>query len=396
MSAGDFQLPNWTVLGRAAACGHKDVVKLLLSKGADINIENPQGLTPLHRAAYHGTRDMVKIFLDNGAEPNRADRDGRTPLHWAALRARSAALRDSDSYHVYKLLLEYGADPDRRDENNRTAFQYKDGLDFIGHTQHCSVQSREPAARRKSEISLESTVASLHTHHCPEQSRETMELCTIDTLFYKNVPHIIEKIFFSMDKESFLACCNVSKTWKKTLTSEAFQKQRKFMFHEEILMLEKELLEASQKGETENVRRIMSIGLVDVNNMRRNIPHWTILGMAATCGHKDVVELLLDKGADPNMKNPNGLTPLHRAAYHGKLDLVKMLLDNGAEPNRVDSDGRTPLHWAALRIRTAALRDSDSKLVYKLLLEYGDRKDRNNRTADEDGLDCIGLPKNYQ
>ena len=216
-----------------------------------------------------------------------------------------------------------------------------------------------------------------------------MDPCTIDKLFYKNVPHIIEKIFFSLDKESFVSCCKVSKTWKKTLTSESFQKQRKFMFQGEILKLELELLEASKKGKTENVRRIMSLGLVNVNNMKMKHPNWTILGKAAAYGHIDVVKLLLNKGADPNMENLNGLTPLHRAAYHGTRDMVKLLLDNGAEPDRADRDGRTPLHWAALR-------EYDSKGVYKLLLNGGadpEVRDANNRTAVqyEDGLDYIGL-----
>ena len=47
-------------------------------------------------------------------------------------------------------------------------------------------------------------------------------------------------------------------------------------------------------------------------------------------GHKDVVQLLLDRGAEPNKGASNGVTPLHMAAYHGHRDIVGILLDNGA------------------------------------------------------------------
>ena len=199
--------------------------------------------------------------------------------------------------------------------------------------------------------------------------RRRMYPCAFDVLFYKNVPHIIEKIFFSLDYETFTSCCMVSKVWKETLTSMTFQSQRK-IFHEELLKEELELLEASRWGKIGKVRRLLSTGLVDVNNM--DLTNWTILGKAAAYGHKDVVDLLLSKGADPNMENTNGLSPLHRAANHGSKDVVKLLLGKGAEPNKTDRDGRTPLHWAALR-------NFDG--VAKLLLNTGAELDK----ADKDG-----------
>jgi ankyrin repeat protein len=62
--------------------------------------------------------------------------------------------------------------------------------------------------------------------------------------------------------------------------------------------------------------------------------------------HKDVVELLLAKGADVNSKDNNGNRPLHWAAEMGCEDVVKLLLANGADVNARDYNGFTPLHWA--------------------------------------------------
>ena len=41
------------------------------------------GPTPLHWAAHFGLRDVVKLLMDKGAEPDKKDLQGRTPLQWA-------------------------------------------------------------------------------------------------------------------------------------------------------------------------------------------------------------------------------------------------------------------------------------------------------------------------
>jgi ankyrin repeat protein len=45
----------------------------------------------------------------------------------------------------------------------------------------------------------------------------------------------------------------------------------------------------------------------------------------------EIVELLLDGGADANVKDEKGETPLHKAASGGHLEVAKLLLDHGAE-----------------------------------------------------------------
>jgi ankyrin repeat protein len=72
-----------TILHSAAAGGHKEIMKFLISKGADVNAQNRPGQTPLHIAAENGYVDVVILLLNNGAEANAKDRRDKTPLDLA-------------------------------------------------------------------------------------------------------------------------------------------------------------------------------------------------------------------------------------------------------------------------------------------------------------------------
>lgn len=70
------------------------------------------------------------------------------------------------------------------------------------------------------------------------------------------------------------------------------------------------------------------------------------LHLAANGPPLEMVRLLLDYHADPNLKNARGGTPLHTAARGGSKDVVDLLLERGANPNAIDEFGMTPLHEA--------------------------------------------------
>jgi len=75
--------------------------------------------------------------------------------------------------------------------------------------------------------------------------------------------------------------------------------------------------------------------------------YWTPLMLAAECGHYDVVQYLVEKGADVNDKDGMSMwKPLMRAVWNGHLDIVKYLVEKGADVNA--KYGRwTPMKLAA-------------------------------------------------
>lgn len=90
-------------------------VKFLLQRGADPNIRNKQGMTPLQLATTLGFVDGVEELIRKGAQVDISDQQGETPL--------IAAVHRRDIPIVRKL-LEKGADPDRNDNSGRSARDY--------------------------------------------------------------------------------------------------------------------------------------------------------------------------------------------------------------------------------------------------------------------------------
>ena len=195
---------------------------------------------------------------------------------------------------------------------------------------------------------------------------------TFSTLFARNVPHILEKIFLSLDNKSFEACTKVNKTWKESLSSAQYQKKLG-----EIKIEKKKngakLCYASRYGSTEEVDSILSNLLVDVN-CQEGLDQTTPLIEAAKACKNGVVKILQDRGADINKADNRKRTPLHWAALTGRYSVISFLLDAGAEVDKADFEGNTPLHWAAFH---------GQKDVVRVLLKKGsnpDKKDRNGNT----------------
>jgi ankyrin repeat protein len=57
--------------------------------------------------------------------------------------------------------------------------------------------------------------------------------------------------------------------------------------------------------------------------------------------------MLLEKGANPNVQNKVGGTPLMWTGVYGRREAAQLLLDNGADPHAKDVDGLTAADWAA-------------------------------------------------
>ncbi|WP_114970777.1 ankyrin repeat domain-containing protein [Rhodoferax ferrireducens] len=103
---------------------------------------------------------------------------------------------------------------------------------------------------------------------------------------------------------------------------------------------ESPLMLASLNGLTEICEQLIAKD-ADVNK-----PGWAPLHYAATHGHLAVMTLLLDNHAYIDAASPNGTTPLMMAAHYGTPSAVKLLLEAGADPMLKNTQGLSALDFA--------------------------------------------------
>jgi len=110
-----------TLLHMAAAAHQPEIIRLLISSGADVHAKNRRGVEPLHSAAVGNPNApdwnpdeqvaTLKALLHAGADPNGVNYDGATPLHRAVRTCCALAA---------KALIEGGADIHRKNKSGST------------------------------------------------------------------------------------------------------------------------------------------------------------------------------------------------------------------------------------------------------------------------------------
>lgn len=99
-----------TALHLAAAAGHDVLVEALRDAGAEVEVRDARGRSPLWEAARGGHDAAVAAVLNAGADPDARDAGGRTPLHAALMQAEPDGPEDGATGVVARL-LDAGADP---------------------------------------------------------------------------------------------------------------------------------------------------------------------------------------------------------------------------------------------------------------------------------------------
>ena len=361
----------------AAQIQEWDDLRAMLEQGADPNVANREGITPLMFAATKtgpddNQADMLNLLLQHGAQVNAADRKGRAALMYAALQGRepetivallkadaninqrdkagrTALLLASDmgNANIVRALLDNGADLQARDHKGMTALMHaanwalrmeSAGPDNMGQavplllTRGMDVNTRDNAGR---------TALFLTTFNA--QSDDTLkELIKVGANVNIGDKHGITPLMWAAYYRS-----------KDQIT--ALQAAGARVGLPEALLLNDEATAQTLIANGANVNR-------------RGLYGQTPLMIAARKGFVEVARLLLDKGADIYARDAKGYTALHCALgaaewWHGPIlpgyhaasltnvaehpALVALLLARGASVNARTAFGETPLVRAA-------------------------------------------------
>lgn len=301
---------GWTPLHLAAASGALDVVNRLLEKGADVRATTPEGCTPLHAALGLGvspayTRivhqpevEVVRLLLARGADAGAKNASGQTALHGAAA-FNDRVLTDT--------LLKARADPRAADTQGRTPLH------------------------RAAECGASEPADALVLAGADVNAQDTDGYGPVQVAGYS-----IHYKDFNPPMVTFLLARG-AKVSTAALVTLGSVDQLRVRLHEDPASASA----PAPKSETDEAI--------------------TPLHLAMSRGDGQVVKLLLDAGADPNVMR-HGQTPLTWAAQKGRTDLARLLLAAKAEVDLGGNNQGTPLYWAA---------GAKSLEMVKLLVEAG-------------------------
>ncbi|KIX02725.1 uncharacterized protein Z518_08667 [Rhinocladiella mackenziei CBS 650.93] len=283
--------------------GRLERIKVLLEHGADINGSSESSSMPLVTSIIAEEYAVLDLLLDGGCDVNASRKSGG--LSGCAL---SEAIHRGATNIVEKLLAK-GADPNMRAGDWGTPFMV------------AIMQGDEKLFHLLLEHGAEVNLA-------PPFGYYGTPLQTALTKGYYGIAHEL------IDRGADI---NAPGCYASPLTA---------------------AIGAGRVGQMAMIERLLSLG-ADVEAEDRPRPedrqgdtHYTPLQKAVSCSRRDLVRLLIDKGAAIDPSPPRGTlgSPLQTAALHQDEDMVELLLDLGANVNAVGGDWGTAIQAAVSEV----------------------------------------------
>ena len=289
---------GWTALINAAQNGHQQVVELLLERQVDPNVRNSKNRrTALIQASQNGHYQVVEILLEKGADPNIQEEDGVTALLLASLKGY---------YQVVEVLLEKGADPNIHHNDGWTALI---AAIVKGHPHIIEILLRFKANPHHLIASVQENGVSNDSLAVAAQSGniESMKI-------------LLNHIEFSLKSLSmaFYYACGFGLVPLITLLSNKLN----------IISADQtDLIISCAEGDLGSlVDQLISGGISPDVQFVHGI---TLLMIASSCGHTDIVEALITAGVNINKKDEFGCTALDFATAFEQDATENILLRHG-------------------------------------------------------------------
>ena len=340
--------PSESPVADAAMRGETNLVRSLLSEGADVNAAQGDGMTALHWAAERANAEMAGILIYSGANLHAVTRIGQyTPLHLAA---RSA----SDG--IVGMLLDAGADVSARTTNSgatplHLAAAAGNGRSAALLVEHgADVNAREDAWQQTPLIfaaslnRVEVVEELLARGADPSIASEVIDLKLQSKLDEAAAERYKEALsgFGEEGQETTLASLTVSDA------RVGVQPRVRTPGEMAAATLAARKIYETREIPTEARGDDDASGDDSIGHQGGLTP----LLHAVRQGHGEAVRALLDGGADANQVSAgDGTSPLLMAAINSQYDVALLLIERGADPNIASAlNGIAPL-WATINSR---------------------------------------------
>jgi len=373
---------HWAVRGNSL-----ETAQLLIRAGAKVDVATRYGVTPIYLACANGSASMIEALLDGGANPNAINPGGESALMTAARTGNAEAVR---------LLLDRGAIVDAKEQvRGQTALMWaviEDHLDVAklllarGANVNATTNVVIPDGMESSIERADGTRAMsanigaagpgvYRARAIPSPSGSMTPL-----MFAAREGHI-EMARLLIDSGARLDARSANGTTPMVVA-----------IVNNHIQLARFLLKA---GADPNIaddyhKRGPLFAAIEMRNL--NYPPETPPPHPDSGDPLELIKELLSKGANPNLQsnttpvrgfmqltgswvNFDGQTPLHRAALAGDVTVMRLLLEHGANPNIKTYQGSTVLMAAAgvnwVIGETYSRSDDEYLTAAKLMIELG-------------------------
>lgn len=278
-----------------------DTFRLLKQSGADINDKHPGGMTILSTTIHDGDFDVAEFLIKQNADINACNDDGSTPL--------IQSLIGNKNIKFLRFMIENGADVNMHDKaNGSSPLHYAVNIGDVEMLECVCEKARNIDSKNNDGL----------TPLCLVYSKWLMEKTDID-----------HKSMFGL---LVTKGADINQTYDNgdPILLDAV-KRKKMDIVQYVVSLDADINIADGDGLTFLVASIQSLK----NSAEKST----------------FIKFLIDKGIDPKQKDANNRTPLHHAVEKEDIETVKLLLGNGANKDVKDNDGITPLGIACLNNR---------------------------------------------
>ena len=398
-----------TGLIMAVEYGHKKLVNMLLEAGANPNKAANKGRTALHSAAMFNDCEIARTLIRYGAQVNQISDQGDSIIYTAS---------KYDSQQFVELLMAEGVEHPRQDaslpilhniyqeheflaacrEGHAAGVRHyleQDGFDINdlyagGHPQRqqpmtglflAAGYGRRPVLNMLLDAGADPNRKAYEGKSALQHAVECDYLMTARTLIEHgaDVNHISD----NGDSVVYIASQKGHDKLVALLLSSGAQPFRPNADPNQPIIKniyqEHEFLAACREGHVAGVRYYLEQDGFDINDLYAGGPPqlqqpMTGLFLAAGYGHRQVLNMLLDAGADPNREAYEGKSSLQQAVEYGHLVITRTLIEHGADVNHISDNGDSVVYTAS--------RQGYDKLV-ALLISSGARPFQQNADPNQ-------------